>query len=1258
MISPSAISSSSAAAKYHLEKNGQQNSADGRSEYYQKDGVRSAWGGTGASYAGLSLGGEISRNDFTRLLDGKVTDFAGGRAGEERQLGRVQIDKKTGERTIEHRAGLDFTFAPPKSVSIGSEVFGKEGIREAHEVGVRAAMDFLERHAAQARVNGETIKTGNLVYAKFEHSISRDLDPQAHTHVIIANATNHEGKWFSLSNEKLLDLRTTADQIYKNEMARELQANGYELSFDAKGSFEISSYSKEHLDTFSKRSETIDAHLRAQGIDPAHATYSERQKATLATRQGKDAPDSAVAQRGQWQEQAREHGIRAPEASREPLARDHAAGNEALTKALAHITEREAAFSAKDLYKASAQFSEGRATYAQLEKAIGDAQRQGTLIERSDGKFTTREMVQAEKSMAKALESGRGAHQTVMTDREFDRGLAKFEDRKTSEMRSAGQLKDGERFQLKDEQRNAARMILTGNDRFQGVQGLAGTGKTTMLEFVREAAENKGWKVEGFSNGAAQAQKMEQESGIRSTTTARHLIDHQQTLKDAALAQRALATHEANKNASPATMIKPDFQKLEAAAKKGDVRKDFDSRGRAYYTDKQGHTWTRGLYENGKATTSANVNHLGLTETKYVIVQDKGFSGLLGGTTVIKSGGTLKSEAAGALRDKLHDATRDSKLAQFATKPLDNVLAKGEQWQKAGILESIAVRAKISLENRNSVQQEREALRVQASEVAARGGEPKQTLRVMDEASMSGQRQFNDVMRSTQQSGARTVFLGDAKQHQGVEAGRAFEKAQGHMPMAQMQDIARQKTEYMKEAVSKIVSGQHAEAMKGLDTREVRTEQDKVEAKWANKIDGINAKLEAKQSLSDREKADQKQYRDELKAAAKIDNLAVIKTLAQDYSAQPQADRDKTLVVSSTNADRTAINNAIRDELKASDGIAKEGRIIETFQKTDKTQAELAKASSYEKGEVVRFSSDYKSIGAQKGAEATVEKTDARLNTVTVRFDDGRQGTFQADKCQGREVYQRQEKEFSKGDRVAFTKNDKDAGVNNGDKGTVEKTEGSKMTVKLDSGQQKEIDTSQYKNIDHGYCSTSHAVQGQTSDPVWIHHNTEAGRHGDRESYVNVTRARDYARVYTQNAEKAALQSGQKLSKEEAHTRDMDKPDARDRMLESFREKGYLDDGKGASATAHSSEYLNETKAAVLNNSEANAHKAHESGEKGVASSAEAKAQPSHDKSGHGKFGGQEHGKGESSGQGHSKGESGGRGADKGHERDMGGRSR
>jgi ATP-dependent exoDNAse (exonuclease V) alpha subunit len=62
---------------------------------------------------------------------------------------------------------------------------------------------------------------------------------------------------------------------------------------------------------------------------------------------------------------------------------------------------------------------------------------------------------------------------------------------------------------------------------------------------------------------------------------------------------------------------------------------------------------------------------------------------------------------------------------------------------------------------------------------------------------------------------------------------------------------------------------------------------------------------------------------------------------------------------------------------------------------------------------------------------------------------------------------------------------------------------------------------------------TSHKSQGQTFDKVMVHHNTNAG-HGDRETYVNVTRAREDVKYYTQDSNKAAKQAGEKLDKESA----------------------------------------------------------------------------------------------------------------------------
>lgn len=1208
MISTSPISSSASAASYHMEKNGQQRATDGRAEYYSTDQVRSSWGGTAAAYAGLSTGGEVSKQQLIDILDGKVTDFAGDRAGVERQLGKAVIDKETGERRIEHRAGWDFTFSAPKSVSMESEVWGRDDARRAHEIAVQAAMDFLQQYAAQARVNGEIVQTGNLVYARFEHSISRDLDPQAHTHVLIANTTAVEGVWYSLSNEKLLEYRATADRIYKNELANQLMQLGYSLRWDSKGNFEVDSYSRQDLDLYSKRSAAFKDYLRARGIDPEYATYEQRSQATLATRQGKDAPDSALAQRGEWQERAKSHGIQ--EAYRgEPILGAKDAGSEALRRAIAHITEREAAFGIKDLYKAVVGFSEGMATLGQIEKAISDSLKAGELLERTDGKFTTRELVTAEKDMAKALDAGRDVHQAVMTDREFDKALERFNARKSAEF--------GEAFRLSAEQTNAARMILTGTDRFQGVQGLAGTGKTTMLEFVNEAATSKGWEVNGHSTGKEQARKMEAESGIKTTTTARYLIDDRQRVHDATLAARALATFNSLSRGAP------DFDRLEKQARSGTVTKERDATGRTYYTDKSGRTWTPALYRESNVTHSRNINHAGLTQTKYALVQDRGVGGLLGFRTVIKSGGSLLSEASGAARDKLHETTRGSLLKQIAAAPAHALLQKGEQWRSAGILESMVVRGKLALETYTAQSKELASLKALAAQIRPNHG---RVLNLMDEASQTGQKQFNDVIRATEGGGGRTVFLGDSLQHQGVEAGRAYELAQMHMPMAEITHIIRQQTEQMKSLVSQIVRGSDPLAHRNhefrgecaevvskwstkldaiadkvdrgekltprdvLDQRQFRSElkaaahrdatrdlgrsvenknhpdrantlhehkeaRSAVESKWSDRIDAINAKLAEKRSLTYEERADLRRYREELKVAMKVDNLAAIRDLAKQYAALPEKDRAETIILTSTNIDRRAINEAVRDELRRSGAVSAAEHSFTVYEKTGLTKEELTKASSYEPGNVVRFTSDYRSIGAAKGSEAIVESTDSRLNTVTVRFPDGRSGTFQAGKLQGLEVFSRSEREFAVGDRIAFTKNDADLGVSNGQKGTIEKISNGQLSIKMDSGENRQLDVSQYRNIEHAYASTSHSAQGQSEGAAFIHHNTEAGRHGDRETYVNFTRAKFEVRLFTQYAEKAATQSGLALNKDAAseHLKDREQSQERGTVQKEAR---------------------------------------------------------------------------------------------------------
>ena len=970
MISMNLISSAGGAAKYYTEQ--------AAIEYYTNQAVPSTWGGKGAALDGLT--GEVSAEALTSLLAGKVQETIVGKDGVEEvhsvQLGRTGIDKETGEKSILHRAGWDLTFAPPKSASIEAEVFGRQEVRDAHEQAVKTAMGYLEDNAAQTRVNGQMVATGNLVYASFPHATSRAGDPHTHTHVLIANVTYYEGRGYSLSNEQLLQQRTTADAVYKNDLANRLQQLGYELEYDGRGNFEIAGYSKDNLNEFSKRSGEIDSALQERNSSKDTASYESRQIATLATRDDKAAghSESAEAHRERWQAEALAAGI-APVRTAQQLDAVPAmpGARELVGSAVESLAEREQEFSKKDLVKEAMLQSSGRVSSAALLSEILAQEKSGALVrrdpDRAGARFTTEAAIAGELWADKQISLGREGHVEVMNVREFEVALKTFEARKEAESLNAAKTRfeqswtiyklaervgglsvvrleehrqefveaanafDGRtEFKLKDEQRLAARNILTGTEQFSAVQGDAGTGKTTLLEFVREAAESKGWTVQGMSNGAVQAAKLEAESGIKSTTAASFLASR-----------------------------KPD--------------------------------------------------------------QDIGQS---------------------------------------------------------------------------------------------------KTLFVNDEASMSGQKEFNGMIQAARDAGAKMVFVGDRGQHQSVPAGGAYERAISgdKMHVSYLQEISRQKTEQARAPVRSIIAGNHADAIRQT-AREYSGAQYEVKQRWEQVAAKQRDKLTSGQTNL---------KRDELKAAKLEDNQTAIIALSKDYVALTFDERDNTAIITATNADRQAINEAVRRELQGQ-GELSGGQMEETLKAKDMTASQAAQASSYENGDVLK-----QTLSDGQTFYMAVAKIDAQKNIVTLDGARGRTVEISGKEAARMTAYTTQTREFAAGDRVAFFENWKEAGIKNGESGTVEKIAGTRMVVNI-GGKSKEIDLKAYRQLDHGYVMTSFKAQGQTVDRTMVHHNTEAGMHGQREAYVNGTRARFFTRTYTQDREKAGEQAAKAVNKTTATRR-------------------------------------------------------------------------------------------------------------------------
>ena len=106
---------------------------------------------------------------------------------------------------------------------------------------------------------------------------------------------------------------------------------------------------------------------------------------------------------------------------------------------------------------------------------------------------------------------------------------------------------------------------------------------------------------------------------------------------------------------------------------------------------------------------------------------------------------------------------------------------------------------------------------------------------------------------------------------------------------------------------------------------------------------------------------------------------------------------------------------------------------------------------------------------------------------------------------------------FAEGDRIVFTRNDKNIGVKNGMLGTVVSAQDSEVVVELDGETPRyvQFDLSEFNHFDHGYAVTIHKSQGATVDQSYVLTSRSMDEHF---TYVAMTRHRDDMQVFV-NAE-------------------------------------------------------------------------------------------------------------------------------------------
>lgn len=485
----------------------------------QGDTIQGEWHGKLADT--FELSGTVGAEEFARLSEGQHPQ-----TGKQLVSHRVVHEYRNAQgemvSPVEHRAGWDATFSAPKSISLTALVGGDNRVREAHREAVNVALNELEKYT-QARIGGNNPAetTGKFAAAKFEHDTARPVDgysaPQLHTHVVVFNMTERDiGKMRALQPHSLFESQQFATAVYQSHLTYKLRSLGYEIEAGKSGAPDIKGYTQEYLDASSPRRQQIEEALSRSG-------FSGPEAAQIAAHNTRDkkvslSPDQILAAHKQIADEfgnqadrvvaeARER--RKEQAQEPPVNERQQQVREAVSFARDKGFEREAVVDERALYVDALRRGMGEMTYPEVRASFEARVASGEFREiavnghEAGRRFTTAATIKAENEIVQKVQSGQNRAPQIMS------------------IESAVPLTES-RPDFNAAQKRVVEEILTSRDWMQGLQGRAGSGKTSVLESIRQGAEQSGYVVEGFAP-TSRAAKQLRDAGIKADTLQRFL---------------------------------------------------------------------------------------------------------------------------------------------------------------------------------------------------------------------------------------------------------------------------------------------------------------------------------------------------------------------------------------------------------------------------------------------------------------------------------------------------------------------------------------------------------------------------------------------------------------------------------------------------------------------------------------------------------------------------------------------------------------
>ena len=347
----------------------------------------------------------------------------------------------------------------------------------------------------------------------------------------------------------------------------------------------------------------------------------------------------------------------------------------------------------------------------------------------------------------------------------------------------------------------------------------------------------------------------------------------------------------------------------------------------------------------------------------------------------------------------------------------------------------------------------------------------------VDEMSLVGTAQARALLRIAERLDiARLVLVGDKRQLRGVEAGQPFRQLQqAGMAVVEMDELRRQRDPDLKAAIEEMIEGEPGAALERLGSNllEIPAEE--------------------------------------------------IATMAADLwlRLSPEA-RAGTALLVPTRALRAEVEEAVREGLEAEGDLRGYAMEIGTLVPLNLTRAETGDARNWREGDIALFNRDMKHYRLRKDDACTVMEVEE--DRVRLAHADGRPRHLKpgSDLRYRLDLFEEKTLWIREGERLRWTRNDKERGLANGERAEVLETGTKALRLRLADGRDMTFarDDPQLRHLAYAYASTVHAAQGQTHERVIAVLDTGAGPLVNRQTlYVQLSRAREQAVVLTDNRE-------------------------------------------------------------------------------------------------------------------------------------------